>query len=78
MIILIVEDETELAESIKTFIDKEGFNCEAVGSFYSAKNALHINSYGLALIDIILPDRIINILLNKIRQVNSTGKSKTK
>lgn len=69
MRLLVIEDEIELADSIISFIGKEGFNCDKTDKFEEAKSLLNINEYDFALVDIMLPDGsgidLINIIKHK-------------
>lgn len=56
MKILLIEDETILADSIITFLKKEGFLCEWAKSFKAADEKIDIYEYECALVDITLPD----------------------
>ncbi|QLH33498.1 MAG: response regulator transcription factor [Cyclobacteriaceae bacterium] len=56
MRILIIEDEQQLAASIRAFLQKEQFNCDIATSAFSAKSALGSNEYDCVLLDIGLPD----------------------
>lgn len=69
MRILIIEDEKQLAVNIKSFLQKEQFNCDIATSAFSAKSSLSSNEYDCILLDIGLPDAngldIIKLLKTK-------------
>lgn len=54
--ILIVEDNTELAELIQAFLFREGFSCYHVGSAEEGLDWLKENKPQVILLDIMLPD----------------------
>jgi two-component system, OmpR family, response regulator ArlR len=56
MKILLIEDETELAIGIKTFLEKDGFVCTVTNSMKKAKDTMLVNEYDCILLDIGLPD----------------------
>jgi DNA-binding response OmpR family regulator len=56
MKILLIEDESELANGIKTFLEKESFACTVAGSIKKAKDTFSVNEYDCILLDIGLPD----------------------
>lgn len=68
MRILVIEDEIELADSIITFIAREGFYCDRSDKFEEAKSLLYINEYDFAIVDIMLPDGSGMDLINIIKQ----------
>jgi DNA-binding response OmpR family regulator len=56
MKILLVEDESTLAQSIVSFLLKEGFTAEWVPGFNAAMEKIEEESYDCFLVDISLPD----------------------
>lgn len=56
MKILIIEDNKELAESIRDFLVLAGYVCEWASNFGTAKEKLHMFSYDCILLDVMLPD----------------------
>jgi DNA-binding response OmpR family regulator len=56
MKILIVEDETELAQSISEYLSGEHYLCESAITFTEAMNKIEIFEYDCILLDIMLPD----------------------
>jgi DNA-binding response OmpR family regulator len=56
MKILVIEDEHDLANNIKTFLEKESFVCTLVGSLRKASDAFSAGEYDCILLDIGLPD----------------------
>ncbi len=66
MKILIVEDETALAESIVEFISKENYLIDSAFDFKTAEQKIHLYEYDCALIDLMLPGgsglNLVNLL----------------
>jgi DNA-binding response OmpR family regulator len=66
MKILIIEDETELSESIVTYLTGEGHLCEYAMTFDAATDKISLYEYDIVLVDLNLPDgsgiEIIRIL----------------
>jgi DNA-binding response OmpR family regulator len=56
MKILIVEDETDLSNSITTYLRQEKFNCEAVLNYADAFEKINLYNYDVIIVDITLPD----------------------
>jgi DNA-binding response OmpR family regulator len=56
MKILLVEDHTELARSIASYLGQEHYICEVAGTFDEAREKLALFSYDVVLLDIMLPD----------------------
>ena len=55
MKILIIEDEKELVETIKSFLGPEGFLCETASSFFEAEDSLSAYNYDIIILDLTLP-----------------------
>ncbi|MEP1033103.1 response regulator transcription factor [Ekhidna sp.] len=56
MKLLLVEDQDELAVSIRNYFSKEGDICEVATSFSKATEKLYAFSYDVLLLDLMLPD----------------------
>ena len=56
MHVLIVEDEKQLSDEIKKYLEREGFSCEQAYTGHVASDKLWVNSYDLILLDLGLPD----------------------
>jgi DNA-binding response OmpR family regulator len=56
MKILIVEDESDLSNSITTYLRQEKFNCEAVLNYADALEKIYLYNYDVIVVDITLPD----------------------
>lgn len=56
MKLLLVEDEIELVESIKSYLKNEGYLFDVALKFSKAIELSNINEYDCALVDIMLPD----------------------
>ena len=66
--ILIVDDETAIADLVEVYLNNEGFE---VRKFYKAKDALHCamqEELSLAILDVMLPDMDGFTLCQKIRE----------
>jgi len=71
MKILIVEDEPELLQEIKLYLEKDDFVCETAHNYNLANEKLNLYDYDVALVDITLPD---GSGLELIRQLKSLHK----
>ena len=56
MKILIIEDETELAQSIAEYLSEESYLCEFASSFSESLHKIEMYQYDCILLDIMLPD----------------------
>ncbi|MEX2513085.1 MAG: response regulator transcription factor [Cyclobacteriaceae bacterium] len=56
MKILLIEDQEELADSIRDYLKEEGINCESCNNSFDAQDKLLSFSYDCILLDIMLPD----------------------
>lgn len=56
MKLLIVEDQKDLADSIKQFIAGEGYQSDFAFNFSKAEELINLTAYDCALVDIMLPD----------------------
>ncbi|WP_436517031.1 response regulator transcription factor [Ekhidna sp. To15] len=56
MKLLIVEDQDELASSVRNYFSKQGDICEVASSFSKATDKLYAFSYDVLLLDLMLPD----------------------
>jgi DNA-binding response OmpR family regulator len=71
MNILIVEDERDLAKSIKTYLSKEGYHCELAENYKEAIEKIHLYSYDCLLVDITLPDGNGMGVIERLKKVKS-------
>lgn len=55
MKILIIEDELDLLDEIKSFLTKENYLCEVAANYDDASEKIHLYYYDIALVDITLP-----------------------
>ena len=55
MKILIIEDEKELVESIKKYLEPEGFLCETALTYFEAEDSLSVFNYDIIILDLTLP-----------------------
>jgi len=56
MKLLVIEDNLDLAESIKEFLSKENYIIEIIHNFSDAEERINLGKYDCALIDLMLPD----------------------
>ena len=71
--VLIVEDDTDLRESIILYIEDEGFAVTGVGSAEEFYRVLEQGSFHVAVIDIGLPDESGYVLAEKLRRNTDMG-----
>ena len=69
MKLLIVEDQKELAESIRQFIEGENYKSNLAFSYLEAIEFININEYDCALVDIMLPDGNGLDLIKEIKKI---------
>jgi len=69
MKILVIEDETDLLESMVSFLREEGFICEKAANFQSAEDKLAGFVYDVVILDITLPDGNGLNLLKSIKEL---------
>lgn len=55
MKVLIIEDEQALQHSIQTYLEHQGFICEAVGDFLNGMDKVRLYQYDCVVVDIGLP-----------------------
>lgn len=72
MKILVVEDESELAELIRYALRRAGMQSDAFGEAAAAEHALHTGHYDAMLLDLGLPDGRGEALLRRHRQAGGT------
>jgi len=65
--LLIVEDEARIAEILKGALEKAGFAVDAVSCCADAREALSLNPYDIAILDLGLPDGDGMNLLDELR-----------
>jgi DNA-binding response OmpR family regulator len=70
MKILIVEDEIELLNSIRSYLQKQDFVCEGVENYFEAEDKIISYKYDIAILDINLPDGNGLDLLKHIKESN--------
>lgn len=56
MKILLIEDQTDLSNDIKTYLQKENYLCESVTTFSDATEKVYLYRYDCVIVDIGLPD----------------------
>ena len=70
MNVLIIEDESELANEIAYFLGKEGYVCEIAKTGAKASDEIFVNEYDFFLLDIGLPDLNGLDLIEEINKYN--------
>jgi DNA-binding response OmpR family regulator len=74
MKILLIEDENELSGSIKEYLQKENYLCEAVSNFEAAFEKINLYQYDCIVVDINLPDgNGLNIIATLKENKSETG-----
>jgi DNA-binding response OmpR family regulator len=69
MKLLVIEDNLDLAESIKEFLSKENYIIEVIHNFVDAEEKINISKFDCALIDLMLPDGSGLDLVKKFKSV---------
>lgn len=69
--ILIVEDEVEISEVIKKYIEHEGYNYKVVENGFQALEAFNQDTFHLVLLDVMLPGIDGFQVLKEIRVISS-------
>lgn len=70
---LVVEDQKDLAEEIKSFLEKDSFRCDLAGTFREASEALAVINFDFVLIDLGLPDGDGMTLLQEARKTQKSA-----
>jgi len=65
--LLVVEDEARIAEILRAALEKAGFAVDAVSTCADAREALSLNPYDIAILDLGLPDGDGMKLLDEVR-----------
>jgi DNA-binding response OmpR family regulator len=56
MKVLIIEDEADLLETVRSYLTGEGFLCETASTYFKAEDCLSAYTYDIIILDITLPD----------------------
>lgn len=72
MKILIIEDETEIAKSIKDYFKPNGVHCETAISYKEALDKIGMYDYDCILLDLMLPDGDGFDILKELKRQNKT------
>lgn len=72
MKILIVEDEIEIALSIKEYFKPNGVQCETAGNYKEALEKIRMHDYDCILLDLMLPDGDGFDILKELKRENKT------
>jgi DNA-binding response OmpR family regulator len=73
MKILIVEDELELSESIKSYLQNEGYLCEYALNYDTAIEKISLYQYDILVVDLNLPDGNGINIIQKLKETNFEG-----
>ena len=68
--ILIVEDEIDIAELLKLYLESEGFNVNIASDGIEAEKLMDDKNFDMALVDIMMPRRNGYDLIKKVREYN--------
>jgi DNA-binding response OmpR family regulator len=71
MKILLVEDNTDLSETVVNYLRQEGYICEAAPDYKKADEKIAIYEYDIIVLDITLPDGSGLDLLKRLKQNHS-------
>lgn len=69
MIILLIEDETELAKSIVEFIGNGNYKVDTANNYSDASEKINLYLYDCALVDLMLPDGPGLDLVKKLKKI---------
>jgi DNA-binding response OmpR family regulator len=73
MKVLIIEDELELAKSIKTYLSTNAFVCDVIDNANSAMESIRKNTYDCIVLDISLPDGSGLDILKELKLSNNSS-----
>lgn len=68
MKILLIEDEKQLADSISSYLEQEGYTCEVALSFLKGDEKIEVADYDCVLLDITLPGGNGLDILNNLKK----------
>lgn len=68
--ILVVDDEVDVRDLVKTFLEDAGYVVTCCGDGYTALSEISKGSYDLVFLDVMMPDLDGLATLRKIRQLN--------
>jgi len=71
MKVLIVEDESGLQQSIKKYLEHQGFVCEVVGDFVTGMEKVYNYSYDCVVVDIGLPQGSGLDIVKQLKKIES-------
>lgn len=71
MKVLIIEDEQSLADSMKQYLQKEGYICETASNYDLAHQKIHVYEYDCILVDITLPGGSGLTLIEELKNQHS-------
>ncbi len=71
MKLLIIEDETDLQESISKYLQSEGFSVETAANYNQAEEKVDLYDYDCVIVDITLPGGTGLDIIRKLKQQNT-------
>lgn len=71
MKILIIEDEPGLQQSVKKYLEQQGFVCEVVGDFITGMEKVYNYNYDCIVVDIGLPDGNGLEIVRQLKKIES-------
>ena len=71
MKVLIIEDELGLQQSIKKYLEQQGFVCEAVGDFLTGMEKVYNHNYDCVVVDIGLPHGSGLDIVKQLKKIES-------
>ena len=71
MKVLIIEDETGLQQSIKKYLEHQGFVCEVVGDFLTGMEKVNNFQYDCMVVDIGLPNGSGLDIVKQLKKIES-------
>jgi DNA-binding response OmpR family regulator len=71
MKLLLIEDEPELAQSVRQFLLQEGYQCEWASDFNSAEEKIQLYEYDCVIVDLMLPGGSGLTLIEQLKKARS-------
>jgi DNA-binding response OmpR family regulator len=72
--ILVMDNEQDILDSVKTILEKEGYNVTCVSTGQSAIDAVKTEKFDLVILDIMMPDLSGWDVFGRIRKIDPTQK----
>ena len=71
MKILLIEDEKDLLDSMKAYLESEGYRCETANDYQKATEKIHSYDYDCVVVDITLPKGSGLDIVKELKEKNS-------